>query len=65
MWPRKDDPTRWTLGRAIELAAAADWLPTQQTNADSITSLAGEVGDVVTFLNDLRRMAVHPRRPCT
>jgi hypothetical protein len=31
LWPRNDDPTRWTLGQAIDLATNAGWLPTQQT----------------------------------
>jgi len=38
-------PTRWTFGQVIDLAAAADWLPSQQTDTDSIASLNGDVGD--------------------
>jgi hypothetical protein len=67
--PRKGDPTRWTLGQAIDLATAADWLPSQQTDTGSIASLGGHVGDAVKFLNDVRKMAVHPgahvREPIT
>ena len=59
-WPRTGDPTRWTLGQAIDLATAAGWLPSQQTDGDSLASLGGDVGDAVGFLNDIRRMAVHP-----
>jgi hypothetical protein len=60
LWPRNGDPTRWTLGQAIDLAAAAGWLPSQQTDRDSLGSLGGDVGDAVRFLNDVRKMAVHP-----
>jgi len=59
-WRRNGDPTRWTFGQVIDLAAAADWLPSQQTDTDSIASLNGDVGDAARFLNDIRKMAVHP-----
>jgi hypothetical protein len=59
LWPN-GDPTRWTLGQAIDLATHAGWLPSQQTDRDSLASLGGDVGDAVRFLNDVRKMAVHP-----
>lgn len=60
LWPRNPNPTRWTLGQAFDLATDADWLPSQQTDGDSLASLGGDVGDAVRFLNDVRKMAVHP-----
>ena len=58
LWPSDGAPARWTLGQAIVLATTADWLPAD-SHADSIASLAGDVGDAVTFLNDVRKVAVH------
>lgn len=60
LWPPNGDPTRWTLGQAIDLATAADWLPAERPDTDPIAWLAADVGDAVKFLNDIRKLAVHP-----
>lgn len=59
LWPQPDDPTRWTLGTAIDLATKAAW-PVELQDARSTDALAGDVGDAMRFLNQVRNMAVHP-----
>lgn len=66
LWPQPDDPTRWTLGTAIDLATKAAWLPVELQDARSTDALAGDVGDAMRFLNQVRNMAVRgPSRTST
>lgn len=76
LWkPRKDDPTRWTLGELATITRQAGWLPAQPpdtsddrtephqkaTTDDTIfTPLDGQIGDAMKFVERLRNMIVHP-----
>lgn len=60
LWPRRADPTQWTVGDALHLATKAGWLPVQSQDARSTDALAGNVGDAMRFLIEVRNMAVHP-----
>jgi hypothetical protein len=63
LWPSKqDDPLRWTLGTATQLARDAGWLATSLPTSpdDLFAPLQGQVGDAVHFLVAVRNMVVHP-----
>ncbi|MHB1787515.1 MAG: hypothetical protein ACYCS7_15545 [Acidimicrobiales bacterium] len=76
LWnPPKGDPTKWTLGNLGNLARNAGWLPTQSPPAaeptsrqrpaqsvedDIFTSLDGETGDALRFVERIRNMIAHP-----
>lgn len=58
---KENSPTRWPLGELVRVAKAAGWLPTTESpDADLFSSLSGDVGDAVAFLNKVRQMAAHP-----
>ncbi len=59
LWPSRD-PSRWTLGQAVELAIAAGWLPRGRPGEALTGKLDGEVGDAIAFLLTVRNMAAHP-----
>ena len=57
----KDSIAKLSLGRLVEVGRKAGWLPAIfDKNEDASESLAGEVGDAVHFLIQLRTVAVHP-----
>jgi hypothetical protein len=59
LWPSRD-PSRWTLGQAVELAIGAGWLPCGRPGEGLTGRLDGEVGDAIVFLVVVRNMATHP-----
>jgi hypothetical protein len=64
VWPRKQDPLKWQLGEATDLARNAGWFgtsaPASATGNDMFEPLQGEIGDAVRFLVSVRNMLVHP-----
>ncbi len=62
IWPTVQDPLRWQLGRATQLARDAGWLSASLPGSsdDLFEPLHGEVGDAVRFLVAVRNMVVHP-----
>ena len=59
LWPSRD-PSRWTLGQAVEVAIGAGWLPCGRPGEGLTGKLDGEVGDAIAFLVAVRNMATHP-----
>jgi hypothetical protein len=53
LWPEREDPFKWTLGRMIGLATAAGWFAGRDLHGVDLS-------EAVDALNDLRIMWVHP-----
>jgi hypothetical protein len=57
----KDSIARLSLGNLVGVGRKAGWLPAILDGSENASeSLAGEVGDAVHFLIQLRTVAVHP-----
>jgi hypothetical protein len=53
----------WTLEDLIQVAVAMEWLPTVDAvlpGAGPVDKLAGDVGDAVRFIQEVRNLVVHP-----
>lgn len=51
---------RWSLGELVDVAIESGWLPVTGSERGPLTSLSGDVGDAMTFVSEVRKMAVHP-----